>query len=88
MSLFQCSNCGFIENTALSYFWVNGKGQCAGCDPDVGGGKPETIGKPLVSRMKGGPGVPHLPVKGQQLVRYNDKGETEYYNYGEDAEDS
>jgi len=40
MPLFQCSNCGAVENTALSRYW-NRRGDedpfCSPCDPNVNG---------------------------------------------------
>lgn len=40
MSLYQCSTCGCVENTALANFWqrqLHGLPQlCSACDPDVG----------------------------------------------------
>lgn len=38
MSLFVCEDCGCIENTALSLFWVRGDGPalCSECDPRIG----------------------------------------------------
>ena len=79
MSLFVCSSCGHIENTALSHFWLNNQDLCAGCDPELG--DEHTVGQPLVARMR--KEQPALPYKGQELVRTNDDGEVEYYVYGE-----
>ena len=39
MSLFKCSKCGCIENTATSRFWVRKKDEpplCSQCDPKIG----------------------------------------------------
>ena len=37
MSLFQCINCGCVENTATCRYWLNmGKHICSECDPKVG----------------------------------------------------
>lgn len=41
MPLFVCDNCGCIENTALSMFWLNNldlnpKDLCSECDPRIG----------------------------------------------------
>ena len=40
MSLFQCSKCGCVEDTALCRFWAARVRQtpamCSGCDPGVG----------------------------------------------------
>lgn len=42
MSIFVCEECGCIENTALSSFWMrNGNGRtgqalCSACDPTIG----------------------------------------------------
>lgn len=38
MPLFQCSECGCIENTALSYYWLrDGRpALCSVCDPYIG----------------------------------------------------
>lgn len=40
MSLFVCEQCGYIENTATSHYWIRGKyghdtrALCSNCDPD------------------------------------------------------
>jgi hypothetical protein len=38
MSLFKCSGCGCVENTALSGFWFKGDKPplCSECDPEIG----------------------------------------------------
>jgi hypothetical protein len=38
MSLFACSNCGVVENTATSRYWFRGDGPalCSQCDPQIG----------------------------------------------------
>lgn len=41
MSLFVCDECGVIENTALSRFWMHygllgGRALCSLCDPEIG----------------------------------------------------
>lgn len=38
MSLFACSKCDCIENTACSNFWTRGKNPplCSVCDPKIG----------------------------------------------------
>jgi len=41
MSLFRCEDCGCVENTALSNFWMrrqktDGKALCSECDPGIG----------------------------------------------------
>lgn len=38
MSLFKCSSCGCVENTALSFYWIRPKDApalCSACDPDL-----------------------------------------------------
>lgn len=41
MSLFVCEQCGYIENTALSNYWIrghhghDGRALCSQCDPDL-----------------------------------------------------
>jgi hypothetical protein len=39
MSLFVCDECGCVENTALSLFWVreDGPALCSHCDPKIDG---------------------------------------------------
>jgi hypothetical protein len=39
MSLFRCTECGVVENTATSHFWSSypeGPRLCSQCDPDIG----------------------------------------------------
>lgn len=39
MSLFVCSNCRSVENTALSRFWLRedkAVALCSACDPEIG----------------------------------------------------
>lgn len=40
LSLYQCSKCGCIENTALSRYWIDdaedGRKLCSECDPKIG----------------------------------------------------
>ena len=38
MSLYICSKCGCVENTAASNFWNRGDGPalCSECDPEIG----------------------------------------------------
>lgn len=42
MPLFKCSDCGCIENTALSRYWMRlvekppKPALCSACDPDIG----------------------------------------------------
>ena len=39
MSLFACSKCKTIDNTATSGYWFRGEGQpplCSACDPAIG----------------------------------------------------
>lgn len=38
MSLFKCTECGCVENTATSGFWFKGDGPalCSECDPVIG----------------------------------------------------
>lgn len=42
MSIFVCSQCGVLENTALCLFWVKRKNDdtyealCSQCDPEIG----------------------------------------------------
>ena len=41
MSLFKCSECGCVENTATSDFWLkfakkDKRPLCSKCDPDIG----------------------------------------------------
>jgi predicted DNA-binding transcriptional regulator AlpA len=40
MPLFVCQECGTIENTALSRFWIrqvyNEPARCSACDPNIG----------------------------------------------------
>lgn len=38
MSLFVCEECGTVENTALSLYWMRGDGRalCSRCDPQLG----------------------------------------------------
>lgn len=41
MSLFVCEECGHVENTALSHYWLRGqyghdsRALCSGCDPSM-----------------------------------------------------
>ena len=37
MSLFKCTNCGCIENTAVCNYWVRGDSPavCSECDPGI-----------------------------------------------------
>lgn len=39
MSLFKCSKCGCVENTALCRYWMRkedgNKGLCSECDPQI-----------------------------------------------------
>jgi len=39
MSLFRCSSCGCVENTALSRYWAQYKSPdklCSECNPEIG----------------------------------------------------
>jgi hypothetical protein len=39
MSIFRCDQCGCIENTATSRYWLRPKGTlplCSACDPEIG----------------------------------------------------
>lgn len=36
MSLYICTKCQVIENTALSSYWWNHQHLCSKCDPDIG----------------------------------------------------
>jgi hypothetical protein len=38
MSLFRCSKCGCVENTALSRYWMREEKPplCSECDPEIG----------------------------------------------------
>lgn len=39
MSIFKCSKCGVMENTAVSNYWSREKGSsplCSQCDPEIG----------------------------------------------------
>jgi hypothetical protein len=40
MSLFRCSKCGAVENTAVSRYWLRKEdgndGLCTECDPKIG----------------------------------------------------
>lgn len=41
MPLFQCDNCGCVENTALCNYWsaemeAMTERKCSGCDPQIG----------------------------------------------------
>lgn len=38
MSLFACTGCGCVENTALCGYWFKGDkpALCSECDPDIG----------------------------------------------------
>jgi hypothetical protein len=38
VSLFVCDNCGCVENTAISLYWVRDVGEkalCSECDPKI-----------------------------------------------------
>jgi hypothetical protein len=35
MSLYVCSKCGVIENTALSSYWYNQEHLCSECEPMI-----------------------------------------------------
>ena len=37
MSLFVCSQCSSIENTALSRYWFSNPKLCSDCDPELKG---------------------------------------------------
>jgi hypothetical protein len=56
MSLFQCSECGCAEDTALCRYWSarrrEVKPQCSACDPDIGKWHGEFQREPYAVRKK------------------------------------
>ncbi len=38
MSLFKCTKCGCVENTAACHYWSRGNNppRCSECDPEIG----------------------------------------------------
>jgi hypothetical protein len=41
VGLFVCDECGMVENTALSHYWLrnvhgDGRALCSACDPEIG----------------------------------------------------
>lgn len=75
MSLYICSACGHIENTALSR-WHMGSSRCAGCD-EFAGHKP---GLPAVTTARRKP--PATPEPGDSLlVRDHDDGPIRRVDY-------
>lgn len=39
MSVFRCTKCNCVENTAVSHYWTRPKGSpplCSECDPEIG----------------------------------------------------
>src|SRR5262249_46789094 len=70
MPLFPCSQCGGVENTALSNYWVRGLDVtptppplCSACDPKIGAWHGEFPRRPAAGMLIGADGFLYAPAE-------------------------